>query len=158
MVEGSVLEASKGAGDHAMKPVLERSEGSAKLSKSYMIMAGVVAVIIALMVYMWLDTRRLDRSLSPKAEPAPEVSESTTAQTGDMNPPSYRESKPIERKPPPRQDRPEREEPVKEDRKPSKRKSTPATGHTDDWMFKRGKNAKDVEDEPIESEVTSTPE
>jgi len=130
-----------------------RSDTSNRL---YLVLAGtaVATVIAILVVYMWMDARKLEQSLAKPASkptPAQEVSEPTTAQTGlgEANPASQRQ--PIkERQPLPQQDAPEPERPVKADREQPKGENT--TQLTDDWRFKKGEN---VEKAPSETRSIS---
>ena len=145
---------------------------STPLNKSYVVLAGIVVVMVALVLYMWIDARKLERSLSRKSEPLPTVNKSAATQPGSANPikqvrrdiPSRPQLKPGEivrgdtgsESPVLLKNPLERNETVIKNRQPlRKEKAPPAPGQKADWLFESGQ--VEEEEEVAEGE-TPVPE
>ena len=126
------------------------------LNNHYFILGGAAVAVVALVIYMWLDTRNIDRSRTPEAKPISQISPplegnaATAAQAGAGDFPRTIQRGPGERKsslrPKPKDI---------EYKKPAevtaqffrKQANTRRSGHADDWMFSKGKDIEgDVED------------
>ena len=118
------------------------------LSNSHFILVGVVAAIIALFIYMWLDMKNLERSMAPEtisASQTPTLENDGAAAPRDAN----KEISPVQRKVM------EQKELAKSSADFFRRQTgTPAAGSTnvstassatDDWMFERGRDVTGAE-------------
>jgi hypothetical protein len=127
--------------------------------KGYLVIAGILVAMVAVFTYIWIEMREPEPP--PEEKPAPKteitqgVKESSAPQTQNVNLAKHR--KPIKRRPLPQRDLSERQEPdqVVKSRRPPEREiaDVPATGFTDNWMFKKGEDVeeKSVEDTEAES-------
>jgi hypothetical protein len=145
---------------------------SAPLNKSYIVLAGSVVVMVALVLYMWIDARKLERSLSRKPEPLPTVNRSAATQPESANPmkqvrrdiTSRPQLKPgeivrgdtVSENPVPLKNPLERNKTVMENRKPLRKEvAPPAPGQKADWLFESGQVE---EEEEVAGGETPVPE
>lgn len=132
-------------------------------SRTYITLAGVGIAIIALVVYMWIDTRNLGRSKAPEteAEVATEAGDAVAVRIGVEDVSMAIPGESIERRPSRQQDRIRQKKLANATEKPLRsqsnthkgRSNTRGAGNSDDWMFEKG---MDVEEQSTDSRSIPT--
>lgn len=130
------------------------------LNNLHFVLAGAIAAVIALFVYMCLDMRNLERSLLPEVKPTPQTSASegnsmaaAQMETGNVSVTTYHE--PVKKESLPQQRMGHAELGEASAKFFREQTETPTPDFSDDWMFERG---EDMETKPTNSRDTSRPE
>ncbi len=124
-----------------------------KIRKTYFILSGIALIVIAFFIYMWFDTQRLAKALTPDSGTANKTDMTTNAKADQADPlksdnPEVSESKPEENKN-------KTEETSKENESETKTVESPKTVKTDDWMFEKGENIEPEKTNVNKSNATS---
>lgn len=102
---------------------------------------GIVVVVIALVAYMWLDTRRLERSFSDaKSDQAKSDRSDILTSASSTEPENHGEA--VEKSPP---SQPDPAEKTGEQEETSEKRDISRKGLTDDWMFEKGADIEDTD-------------
>ena len=116
----------------------------------YIIVTVILLAMVALLIYMWMDARKLERSLSGKTKLVQKTNESSTVQKQDTTSDQKSQARPANRMRPPRRKRPERSKVAANDEQKgasSTHGERSAARTTDDWMFEKSEDLEGPSEE-----------
>ncbi len=127
-----------------------------KIRKTYFVLSGIVLIVIAFFIYMWFDTQRLAKALSPdsgtanKTDMATNETKPTNVKSDQADP--LKSDNPEVAKSKPEENKNKTKETPKED---NKTVENPKTVRTDDWMFEKGEDIEPKKTNVNKSGATS---